>query len=98
MRELLTNPTCGYGIVLEPAGLVPALMQKLEQNLARMQRRRGKAFTIEELDQQFQTYFDFLIDTGSCTRGKDVLPWIDKEKWLKAQQVAIGRLARGEKT
>jgi hypothetical protein len=37
-----------------------------------------------------------LVEGGSFTRGKDAQPIIDKETWLQAQQVAIGRLARGE--
>ncbi len=93
VRDLLTNPTHGYGIVLEPAELVPALIQKFERNLAKIQNKRGKPFNVAELDEHFQTYLDFLVDTGSCTRGRDVAPSVPKETWLKAQQVAIERLA-----
>lgn len=94
VRDLLTNPVYGYGIVLEPTDLVPALMRKVEENLARMQNRRGKPFTLQELDEHFQSYFAFLLDTGSCRRGKDVAPTVSKETWLRAQQVAIRRRAR----
>lgn len=98
VRDLLTNPTHGYGIVLLPAELVSALIQKFEQNLAKMRSERGKPLTIAELDEQFQTYFNLLVGTGSCTRGEDVVPSVPKETWLKAQQVAIELLARGAPT
>lgn len=98
VRDLLTNPMYGYGIVLEPTGQVPAAIQLFEQQLADEQNKRGFGFTLQELDQRFQAFFTSLVESGSFTRGNDTQPIIDKETWLHAQQVAIGRLARGEPT
>jgi transposase len=88
----------GYGIVLEPADRVPAAIQKFEEQLATEQDKRGFAYTLQELDQRFQSFFTSLVESGSFTRGIDAAPSVDKETWLQAQQVAIGRLARGETT
>lgn len=98
VRELLTNPIYGYGIVLEPVRLVPGAIQEFEQQLATEQDKRGFAFTLQELDLRFQSFFTSLIESGSFKRGTDATPILDKETWLQAQQVAIGRLARGEPT
>jgi hypothetical protein len=98
VRDLLTNPMYGYGIVLEPADQVPATVQQFERQLADEQNKRGSGFTPQELDQRFQSFFTSLVESGSFTRGNDTQPIIDKETWLHAQQVAIGRLARGEPT
>jgi hypothetical protein len=98
VRDLLTNPTHGYGIVLEPADRVPAAIQKFEEELATEQDKRGFAYTLQELDQRFQSFFTSLVESGSFTRGIDAAPSVDKETWLQTQQVAIGRLARGETT
>jgi hypothetical protein len=98
VRDLLTNPIYGYGIVLEPAVRVPAEIQKFEAQLADEQNKRGFGFTLQELDERFQSFITSLVESGSFTRGNDAPPIIDKETWLQAQQVAIGRLARGEPT
>ena len=98
VRDLLTNPTHGYGIVLEPADQVPAAMQHFGEQLADEQNKRGFGFTLQELDERFQSFFVSLVESGSFTRGTDVSPSVPKETWLQAQQVAIGRLARGEPT
>ncbi len=98
VRTLLTNPMYGYGIVLEPADRVPAAVQQFEQQLADEQNARGVGFTLQELDERFQSFFALLVRNGSFTRGQDAPPIVDKETWLQAQQVAIGRLARGEAT
>jgi hypothetical protein len=98
VRDLLTNPVYGYGIVLQPVDRVPAEIQKFEAQLADDQNKRGFGFTLQELDERFQAFFTSLIESGSFTRGNDAQPIIDKETWLQAQQVAIGRLARGEPT
>ncbi len=57
MRDLLTNPVYGYGILLEPLGGVAVHLQELEHILAKEQRERRKPFSLEELDQRFQTLF-----------------------------------------
>jgi len=98
VRTLLTNPMYGYGIVLEPADRVPAAVQQFEQQLADEQNARGFGFTLQELDERFQAFFASLVARGTFTRSADVPPIVDKETWLQAQQVAIGRLARGEPT
>jgi hypothetical protein len=98
VRDLLTNPLYGYGIVLEPADQVSAAVQQFEEQLADEQNKRGFGFTLQELDQRFQSFFTALVDSGAFTRGADAPPVVDKETWLQAQQVAIGRLARGEPT
>lgn len=98
VRDMLTNPIYGHGIVLQPADLVPAAMQKFELQLANEQSKRGFSFTLQKLDQRFQSYFASLVESGSFTRGNDAPPVVDKETWLEAQQVAIGHLARGEPT
>jgi hypothetical protein len=98
VRDLLTNPVYGYGIVLQPVDRVPDEIQKFEAQLADDQNKRGFGFTLQELDERFQSFFTSLVEGGSFTRGKDAQPIIDKETWLQAQQVAIGRLARGEPT
>ena len=95
---MLTNPVYGYEIVLEPSDQVPATLQKFEEQLADEQNKRGFGFTLQELDERFQSFFTSLVESGSFTRGKEAQPIIDKETWLQAQQVAIGRLARGEPT
>jgi hypothetical protein len=88
----------GYGIVLEPADQVPAAVQQFERQLADEQSARGFGFTLQELDQRFQSFFTALVERGLFTCGQDAPPLVDKETWLQAQQVAIGRLARGEPT
>ena len=98
VRNLLTNPVYGYGIVLEPMDQVPAAMQQFEQQLAEEEAKRGFGFTLPELDERFQLLFASLVENGSFTRGPDATPTLSKETWLQAQQVAIGRLARGEPT
>lgn len=98
VRNLLTNPTHGYGIVLEPADQIPAAVQQFEKQLADEQSKRGFGFTLQELDERFQSFFTSLVESGSFTRGRDVPASVPKETWLQAQQVAIGRLARGEPT
>ena len=98
VRNLLTNPMHGYGIVLEPIELVPAAVQHFEEQLADEQSQRGFGFTLQELDQRFQAFFTSLVESGSFKRGQDFPPSVPKETWLQAQQVAIGRLARGEPT
>lgn len=98
VRDLLTNPTYGYGIVLQPAHLVPAEIQKFDEQLADEQNKRGFGFTLQELDERFQAYFASLVESGAFTRGKDAPPLVDKNTWLESQQVAISRMARGEPT
>ncbi len=98
VRDMLTNPIYGYGIVLEPAGVVTAQVQRLESALAQEQKERGKPFSLEELDQRFQALFRQLVEDGSCRREPDAPPLIKREEWLQAQQVTIERLARGEPT
>ncbi len=98
VRDLLTNPIYGYGIALEPADRVPVEIQKFEEQLAAEQDQRGFGFTLQELDQRFQSFFASLVESGSFTRGPDAPLIVGKETWLHAQQVAIGRLARGEST
>ena len=98
VRDLLTNPTHGYGIVLEPSDQVPAAIQQFEEQLADEQNKRGFGFTLQELDERFQSFFTSLVESSSFTRGTDVYPSVPKETWLQAQQVAIGHLARGEPT
>ena len=97
-RDLLTNPMYGYGIVLEPVEQVPVAIQQFEEQLADEQNKRGFGFTPQELDERFQSFFASLVESGSFTRGADVPVSVPKETWLQAQQVAIGRLARGEPT
>jgi len=96
VRDLLTNPTHGYGIVLEPSDQIPTAIQHFEEQLADEQNKRGFGFTLQELDERFQSFFASLVERGSFTRGADVSPSVPKETWLQAQQVAAGRLARGE--
>ena len=98
VRELLTNPLYGYGIVLEPMDQVSAAVQQFEQQLAAEEASRGFGFAIPELDERFQQFFAAIVETGSFTRKPDIAPMVPKETWLQAQQVAIGRLARGEPT
>ena len=98
VREILTNPVYGYGIVLQPAELVSAAIGQFEQALANEQSTRGFGFTLQELDQRFQSHFASLLESGSFTREKDATPIVDKETWLEAQQVAISRMAKGEPT
>jgi hypothetical protein len=98
VRDVLTNPIYGYGIVLEPADRVPIEIQEFEAQLADEQNKRGFGFTLQGLDERFQSFFTSLVESGSFTRGKEAQPIIDKETWFQAQQVAIGRLARGEPT
>ncbi len=57
VRDLLTNPIYGYGIVLEPADQVPVAVQRFERQLADEQNQRGFGFTLQELDQRFQSFF-----------------------------------------
>lgn len=98
VRNLLTNPVHGYGIVLEPVDRVPAAVQQFEQQLATEEASRGFGFTLPELDERFQQFFAAIVETGSFTRKPDIAASVPKETWLQAQQVAIGRLARGEAT
>jgi recombinase len=96
VRAMLTNPVYGYGIVLEPTEVVSKQVQQLERALAREHNERGKSFSVTELDQRFQALFRQLVEEGLCRREPDAQPLITKEEWLKAQQAAIERLARGE--
>ncbi len=57
VRDLLTNPVYGYGLRLEPSEVVAVHIQELEHILAKEQRERRKPFSLEELDQRFQTLF-----------------------------------------
>ena len=98
VRDMLTNPMHGYGIVLEPADDVPAVVQRFEEELANEEAKRGFGYTLQELDTLFQNFFAMLVDKGLFKRGADVPPTVLKETWLQAQQVAIARLARGEPT
>ncbi len=98
VRDMLTNPIYGYGVVLLPADQVPLAIQQFEEQLANEQSKRGFAFTLQELDERFQAHFKSLVESGSFALGRDAPPLIDKETWLKAQQVAISRIARGEPT
>ncbi len=96
VRDILNNPVYGYGIVLEPFDVAIAQVAALNRQLADEQRERGREFSLQELDQRFQKLFERLVNEGICKRGPDAPPIVTKEEWLKAQQVAIGRLARGE--
>jgi hypothetical protein len=95
---MLTNPIHGYGIVLEPADQLPAAVQQFEEQLADEEAKRGFGFTLQELDDLFQKFFARLVEKESFKRGANIPPTVSKETWLQAQQVAIGRLARGEPT
>jgi hypothetical protein len=96
IREILSNPTYGYGIVLEPTEVAGAAVMQLNRHLADEQRRRGEPFSLGELDQRFQALFAKLVEDGICRRGPGAQPFIPKEEWLQAQQVAVDRLAHGE--
>lgn len=98
VRDLLTNPLYGYGVVLEPIDQVPAAVKQFEQQLAAEEASRGFGFALPELDERFQQFFAAIVETGSFTRKPDIAPIVPKETWLQAQQVAIGRIARSEPT
>ncbi len=93
---MLSNPRYDYGIVLEPLAVASAAVMQLNRELAAEQRQSGRVLSLEELDQRFQMLFAKLVEDGICSRGPDTAPYVPKEQWLQAQQVAIDRLSRGE--
>lgn len=96
VRQMLASPVYGYGWVLEPANVVTHAVLLLREELAKEQRERGTAYSLDELDQRFQSLFTDLVNDGLCTRGPDTTPLVAKEMWLQAQQSVIGRLADPE--
>ncbi len=93
VHQMLANPVYAYGWVLEPANIVTHAVLLLREELAKEQRERGVACSLDELDQRFQSLFTDLVKDGLCTRGPDTAPIIAKEMWLRAQHVAINQLA-----
>lgn len=65
--------------------------------LAKEVHDKGVEFSIDELDQHFQTLLGDLVQTGLCTKGEDSPPIVTKEQWLQAQLVTIQKLSRGGK-
>ena len=96
VRKMRLNPVYGYGIVLEPFDAVAEAVMQCDQTLAGEQQRRGKPFSLDELGRRFQELFADLVQRGICTRGPDAPTVVPKETWLKAHQVMIGRIERGE--
>ncbi len=91
---MLANPVYAYGWVLEPANVVTHAVLLLREELAKEQRERGAACSLDELDQRFQSLFTDLVKDGLCNRGPDTTPLVSKETWLRAQQVSIDQLSR----
>ena len=90
VRNFLTNPVYGYGIVLEPIDRVPAAVQQFEQQLAEEEAKRGFGFTLPELDERFQLFFASLVETGSFTRGKILFQVFQKKPGYKHNKSPSG--------
>lgn len=87
----------GYVSILQmPGQLVTFLTKQRKQPV--LSPALLEQITKTFLDQRFQAFFASPVESGSFTRETDVSPSVPKETWLQAQQVAIGRLARGEPT
>jgi hypothetical protein len=53
-------------------------------------------FTLDALEQRFQSLLRQLEEDGTCSRGEPAQPILTKERWLQAQWVTIQKLASGE--
>lgn len=95
VHNMLVNPIYGWGIFFESPDAVEAI-KTFEEQLAREQRERGCEFSIQELETRFQQLFDEWIATHRFEFSY-APPAIEKDLWLRTQQVIINRLARGEK-
>jgi hypothetical protein len=93
---MLSDPAYAYGVNLLPAERVADEVMKLNARLAQQVRDNSVTFTLDDLDQRFQTLLKQLQDSGVCHRGEDIPPIIPKEQWLQAQLLTIQKLARGE--
>ena len=97
VRLMLSSPMYAYGINLLPAERVAEEVMKLNTQLAQQVKETGVTFTLDDLDQRFQTLLHMLEELGTCQCGEDHPPIITKEQWLQAQWVTIQKLARGQK-
>ncbi len=93
---MLSGPVYAYGVNLLPAEYVAEGVMKLNAQLAHEVRETGATFTLDDLDRRFQTLLKRLEEDGTCRRGEDLPPIVTKEQWLRAQLVAVQKLARGE--
>jgi hypothetical protein len=93
---ILFNPVYSYGKLLLPSEIVVAHVFRLNEELAERQKSQGRAFTLEELDEEYTALMDRLVAQGLCWHEQDVPAVISKEEWLQTQQTAIERLAEGE--
>ena len=93
---MVSSPIYANGTHLQPIELVAEEVMKLNEQLALLVRETGATFTLDDLDQRFQTLLKQLKDAGMCRRDVPAPPIIPKEQWLQAQWVTIQKLARGE--
>jgi hypothetical protein len=97
VRIMLSSPVYAYGVNLLPADRVADAVMSLNSNLAQEMRETRKHFTLEELDERFQTLLRELETIEGYTRGEDHPPIVSKEMWLQTQLRTIEKLSRGEK-
>ena len=97
VRIMLSSPVYAYGINLLPTERVANAVMNLNSNLAQEMRESRKSFTLEELDERFQSLLRELETTEGYTRGEDHPPIVSKEMWLQTQLRTIEKLSLGEK-
>ena len=94
---MLYSPVYAYGINLLPAERVAEEVMRLNTELAQTVRETGVTFTLDDLDQRFQSLLRQLENDGICKRDVDCPPIMTREQWLRVQLARIQKLARGEK-
>jgi hypothetical protein len=92
VREMISNPIYGYGLVLEPMGDLVEAVDDFVHALA----DRPDEYTVEALDREFQGLFARLEASGRFRRRPDAPPLVGKDEWLRAQLARIAGIRRGE--
>jgi len=92
LREIISNPIYGYGLVLEPMGDLVEAVDDFVHALA----DRPEEYTVEVLDREFQGLFARLQASGRFRRRPDAPPLVGKETWLGAQLARIRAIRLGE--